>query len=215
MLGGCKGSTGPSSVNPETGRPYGLTFPVVTIQDMVEAQRRLIDHLGIEQLLCVVGGSMGGMQALQWVVSYPDRVELAIPIATTARLSAQAIAFDEVGRQAIMADPDWMGGDYYGKAVPHRGLSLARMIGAHHLPVRAVDAPEVRAGAAGQGRVRLRLRHRLPGGELPALPGRELREALRRQLLPLHHQGDGLLRPDPGERLAARRLREACGRASW
>ncbi len=127
-IGGCQGSTGPGSVNPATGERYGLGFPVVTIRDMVETQRMLLDHLGIEKLLCVVGGSMGGMQALQWVVSYPERVELAIPIATCARLSAQAIAFDEVGRAAIQSDPDWMGGDYYDKATPHRGLSIARMI---------------------------------------------------------------------------------------
>jgi len=129
VIGGCKGSTGPSSIDPATGRPYGLSFPVITIKDMVRAQKELIDYLGIPQLLCVVGGSMGGMQVLQWAVSYPDRVRLAIPIATTARHTAQAIAFDAVGRLAIMSDPDWMGGDYYGKANPSRGLSLARMIG--------------------------------------------------------------------------------------
>lgn len=129
IIGGCKGSTGPSSINPSTGREYGLSFPVVTIKDMVNAQKALLDHLGIQRLLCVVGGSMGGMQVLQWVVSYPEMVRLAVPIATTARLSAQAIAFDEVGRQAIMSDPEWMGGDYYGKSIPHRGLSIARMIG--------------------------------------------------------------------------------------
>jgi homoserine O-acetyltransferase len=128
VTGGCKGSTGPSSINPETGRPYGLSFPVVTIKDMVEAQRHLIDHLGIERLLCVTGGSMGGMQSLQWAISYPDRVALAIPIGTTARASAQQVAFDEVGRLAIQSDPDWMQGEYYGKAIPHRGLALARMV---------------------------------------------------------------------------------------
>jgi homoserine O-acetyltransferase len=129
VIGGCKGSTGPSSVNPRTGRPYGLSFPIVTVHDMVNTQKALIDHLGIEQLLCVVGGSMGGMQVLQWVVSYPDRVRLAIPIATTSKLSAQAIAFDEVGRQAIQSDPHWKEGDYYGKPIPRRGLAIARMIG--------------------------------------------------------------------------------------
>jgi homoserine O-acetyltransferase len=129
VIGGCKGSTGPSSINPQTGRPYGLTFPIVTIHDMVNTQAMLINHLGIKQLLCVVGGSMGGMQVLQWVVSYPDRVRLAIPIATTSKLSAQAIAFDEVGRQAIQSDPHWKEGDYYGKSIPRRGLAIARMIG--------------------------------------------------------------------------------------
>ncbi|MHB1458832.1 MAG: homoserine O-acetyltransferase MetX [Armatimonadota bacterium] len=128
VIGGCKGSTGPSTINPATERPYGLSFPVVTIRDMVDTQKALIDHLGIERLLCVAGGSMGGMKVLQWTVAYPDMVRLAVNIATTSRLSAQAIAFDEVGRQAIMSDPDWMNGDYYGKSIPHRGLSIARMI---------------------------------------------------------------------------------------
>lgn len=129
VIGGCKGSTGPSSINPQTGEPYALDFPVVTIADMVNAQKALIDHLGIKQLLCVVGGSMGGMQVLQWAVAYPDMVRLAIPIATTARLSAQSIAFDAVGRHAIMADPEWKEGRYYGGPGPTRGLSIARMIG--------------------------------------------------------------------------------------
>jgi homoserine O-acetyltransferase len=129
VLGGCKGSTGPSSKNPETGRPYGIEFPIVTIKDMVNAQCRLIDHLGIERLLTVVGGSIGGMQVLQWMVSYPDRICSAIPIATTMKHSPQQIAFNEVGRQAIMADHNWGDGDYYGDSPPHRGLAVARMIG--------------------------------------------------------------------------------------
>lgn len=129
VLGGCKGSTGPASINPITGRPYGLQFPVITIKDMVNAQRHLIDYLGIDKLLAVVGGSMGGMQALQWVVSYPDRVRSVIPVATTANHSPQQIAFNEVGRQAIMADPNWNEGDYYGKELPAKGLSVARMVG--------------------------------------------------------------------------------------
>lgn len=129
VLGGCKGSTGPSSVNPKTGRPYGLDFPVVTIKDMVNAQHNLIDHLGINRLLSVSGGSMGGMQALQWVVSYPERVRSVIPIATTANHSPQQIAFNEVGRQAIMADPNWNDGDYYGRELPAKGLGVARMVG--------------------------------------------------------------------------------------
>jgi homoserine O-acetyltransferase len=129
VIGGCKGSTGPSSIDPQTERPYALSFPMVTIHDMVNTQQMLIDHLGIEQLLCVVGGSMGGMQVLQWVVSYPERVRLAIPIATTSKMSAQGIAFNEVGRQAIESDPHWRDGDYYGKSTPRRGLAIARMIG--------------------------------------------------------------------------------------
>ncbi|HXY87747.1 MAG TPA: homoserine O-acetyltransferase [Candidatus Acidoferrales bacterium] len=129
FIGGCGGSTGPSSLDPETGRPYGLRFPVITTGDMVRAQKCLIDHLGIERLLNVIGGSIGGMQALQWVVDYPENVTSAIIIASTNRLSAQSIAFNVVGRQAIMSDPYWLGGDYYDVAVPSNGLSLARMIG--------------------------------------------------------------------------------------
>jgi homoserine O-acetyltransferase/O-succinyltransferase len=129
IIGGCKGSTGPSSVNPKTGKPYALEFPVITIADMVSAQEHLIDHLGIEKLLCVVGGSMGGFQVLQWVASYPEKVRSAIPIATTLKHSPQQIAFDEVGRQAVMADPDWKEGNYYGHGQPERGLAVARMIG--------------------------------------------------------------------------------------
>ena len=129
VIGGCQGSTGPSSENPATGRPYGLDFPAVTVKDMVNAQALLVDSLGIERLLCVAGGSMGGMQALQWAVAHPARVRSAIPVATTARHSPQQIAFNEVGRQAIMADPNWNGGDYYSGTPPTRGLSVARMVG--------------------------------------------------------------------------------------
>jgi homoserine O-acetyltransferase/O-succinyltransferase len=129
VLGGCKGSTGPSSVNPKTGKPYGTDFPLVTIGDMVQAQKQLIDHLGIEKLLSVIGGSMGGMQALQWMVTYPDCLRSAIPIATTLKHNSQQIAFNEVGRQAVMADPNWKNGDYYGNAPPAKGLAVARMIG--------------------------------------------------------------------------------------
>ena len=128
-IGGCQGSTGPSSVNPDTGKPFGLDFPIITIGDMVNAQKRLIDHLGIKKLLSVAGGSMGGMQALQWTASYPQYLASAIPIATTTKHSPQQIAFDEVGRQAVMADPVWGEGDYYGKGQPERGLAVARMIG--------------------------------------------------------------------------------------
>jgi len=129
IIGGCQGSTGPSSINPKTGKPYGLQFPIITIGDMVRAQCRLIDHLGIEKLMAVVGGSMGGMQVLQWTVSYPERVRAALPLATTARHSPMLIAFSEVGRQAIYADPNWNHGDYYDGPRPNTGLALARMIG--------------------------------------------------------------------------------------
>jgi homoserine O-acetyltransferase len=129
VIGGCKGSTGPSSINPETGEPYALDFPVITIADMVNAQRHLIDHLDIDKLLCVIGGSMGGMQALQWVAARPKMIRSAIPIATALKHSPQQIAFNEVGRQAVMADPAWNHGQYYGKSRPERGLAIARMIG--------------------------------------------------------------------------------------
>jgi homoserine O-acetyltransferase len=129
VIGSCMGSTGPSSINPATGRAFGLDFPVVTIGDMVTAQRALVDHLGIDRLLCVVGGSIGGMQVLEWCVRYPERVVSAIPLATTMRHSALAIAFNEVARQSIMADPNWNHGDYYDGAKPALGLAVARMIG--------------------------------------------------------------------------------------
>jgi len=129
IIGSCMGSTGPCTVNPATGRAYGLDFPVVTIGDMVAAQKALIDHLGIDQLLCVVGGSIGGMQVLEWCVRYPEAVVAAIPLATTMRHSALAIAFNEVARQSIMADPNWNHGDYYEGVKPALGLAVARMIG--------------------------------------------------------------------------------------
>ena len=124
-----RGSTGPSSINPKTGKPYALKFPFITVADMVNAQRRLIDHFGIEKLLCVAGGSMGGMQALQWISAYPERIKSAIPIATTLKHSPQQIAFNEVIRQSIMADPAWRDGNYYEHGQPGKGLSVARMIG--------------------------------------------------------------------------------------
>jgi len=129
ILGSCSGTTGPSSINPATGKPYGLEFPMVTIGDMVNAQKALLDHLGIEQLVSVIGGSVGGMQTLEWCVRYPKMIRSAIPIATTMRHSALAIAFNEVARQAIMADPNWQNGNYYGSTAPNTGLAVARMIG--------------------------------------------------------------------------------------
>ncbi len=128
VLGGCMGTTGPKDVDPATGKPYGLAFPVLTIADMVRAQAMLLDRLGIEDIFCVIGGSMGGMQVLQWAAAYPERVYAAIPIATAARHSAQNIAFHEVGRQAIMADPEWKGGAYLAAgSSPAKGLAVARM----------------------------------------------------------------------------------------
>jgi len=128
VLGGCLGTSGPMEPNPATGEPWALDFPVITIGDMVAAQQKLIDHLGIDQLFCVIGGSMGGMQVLQWATAYPERVFAAVPVACASRHSAQNIAFHEVGRQAIMADPDWCGGDYISQGRrPERGLAVARM----------------------------------------------------------------------------------------
>lgn len=144
ILGSCVGSTGPSSIDPSTGKPYGLTFPMVTIRDMVRAQKQLIDHLGIEKLMSVVGGSVGGMQVLRWCVEYPEMVHSAIPLATTIRHSAQAIAFNEVARQAIMADPEWNNGDYYQGPGPTHGLAVARMIG--HVTYLSDDAMREKFG---------------------------------------------------------------------
>jgi homoserine O-acetyltransferase/O-succinyltransferase len=128
VLGGCMGTTGPKELNPETGEPWALCFPVITIRDMVRAQKLVLDHLGIETLFCVIGGSMGGMQVLEWAASYPSAVFAAVPIAAAARHSAQNIAFHEVGRQAIIADPDWCGGRYLSLGrYPARGLAVARM----------------------------------------------------------------------------------------
>ncbi|CCH49012.1 homoserine O-acetyltransferase MetX [Pseudodesulfovibrio piezophilus] len=129
VIGGCMGSTGPTCANPRTGKPYGAEFPVVTIGDMVRCQRRLVESLGIDRLLAVIGGSVGGMQVLEWSVRYPEKVCAAVPLATTTKHSAQAIAFNEVARQAIMADPKWNGGDYYESGRPEHGLAVARMVG--------------------------------------------------------------------------------------
>ena len=127
IIGGCSGSTGPRSINPETGKRYNMDFPVITINDMVKAQYRLMIHLGIKKWLAVAGGSMGGMQAVEWAITYPEAVESVIAIATTSRLSPQSIAFDWVGREAIMSDPRWLGGNYE-DVVPEDGLATARML---------------------------------------------------------------------------------------
>ena len=150
ILGGCMGSTGPASTNPKTGEPYGLSFPVITIGDMVRLQKMLMDWFGIERLLAVTGGSMGGMQALEWAATFPDRVVSAIPIATTTRHSAQQIAFNEVGRQAIMADPDWNNGNYYGGKPPARGLAVARMVG--HITYMSDDSMREKFGRRLRGK---------------------------------------------------------------
>lgn len=150
VLGGCMGSTGPSSVNPATGRPYGLDFPVLTIADMVRAQKRLVDHLGVKRLHAVIGGSMGGMQVLEWAARYPEAVGAAIPLATAARHTALHIAFNEVARQAIVSDPDWNGGAYYDRGIPAHGLAVARMIG--HITYLSDDAMRHKFGRGLQDR---------------------------------------------------------------
>ena len=128
VIGGCSGSTGPQSIDPDTGKPYNMDFPVITVADMVRAQKQLVDHLGIKKLLAVLGGSMGGMQVLQWAVDYPDMMKTIIPIATACQYSPQNIAFDWVAREAIKADPNWKGGNYTEESVPERGLAAARML---------------------------------------------------------------------------------------
>ncbi len=150
VAGGCRGTTGPSSLNPATGKPYAMAFPTVTVSDMVRLQKKLLDHLGIDRLLAVAGGSMGGMQVLEWAVRYPDCVASAFPIATTARHSAQQIAFNEVGRQAIMADPDWNEGNYYDLKPPARGLAVARMVG--HITYMSDDSMKEKFGRRLQGK---------------------------------------------------------------
>lgn len=151
VVGGCLGSTGPASTNPATGQPFALDLPVLTIPDMVRAQAMLIDHLGIETLFCVAGGSMGGMQVLQWAAAYPNRVFAAMPIATGAKHSSQNIAFHEVGRQAIMADPDWRKGRYLAEGVqPQKGLAVARM--AAHITYMSDNALQSRFGRKLQNR---------------------------------------------------------------
>ncbi len=150
VLGGCKGTTGPSSLNPKTGKPYGLDFPFITLKDMVDVQKRLLDHLGIDKLFAVIGGSFGGMQVLQWCISYPEMVRLAVPIATSAYSSPQQIAFNEVGRRAITSDPDWENGNYYGRSPPGRGLSLARMIG--HITYLSDESMHQKFGRRLQGK---------------------------------------------------------------
>jgi homoserine O-acetyltransferase len=152
VLGGCKGSTGPASTNPATGKPYGAKFPVITIRDMVSAQKLLIDHLKIGQLYAVVGGSMGGMQALHWTVDFPTGMKKAVVIAATGYSTPQQIAFNEVGRKAIISDPDWNNGDYYGNALPTHGLALARMVG--HITYLSNESMHEKFGRALQGKDR-------------------------------------------------------------
>lgn len=153
IIGSCCGSTGPSSTDPETGRPYGTHFPLITISDMVKAQKALMDHLKIDSLLSVIGGSVGGMQVLEWCTRYPEMVKSAVPLATTTRHSALAIAFNEVARQSIMADPNWDGGHYYGGHKPDMGLAIARMIG--HITYLSDESMRTKFGRRLQNRSEL------------------------------------------------------------
>ena len=188
LLGGCRGTTGPSSIDPATGRPYGPDFPVITVADMVRTERAFLDALGIERLAAVAGGSLGGMQAFEWAILFPDQVDAVVAIASTHALQPQGVAWNAIAREAIMRDPAWQGGRYYGTGrTPEAGMGVARMVG--HVTYLSALAPErqVRPAAA------VRRRHPLHdhragvrGRELPAPPGRLVRQALRRQHLSLH-----------------------------
>lgn len=149
VLGSCYGTTGPSSPDPATGRPYALRFPLVTIRDMVDVQARLLEALGVDRLLCVAGGSMGGMQALQWLASYPNRTDGVLVSASALRHSPMQIAFNEVGRRAITSDPHWNDGDYYGSVPPGKGLAVARMLG--HITYLSNESMEKRFGRRQRG----------------------------------------------------------------
>jgi homoserine O-acetyltransferase len=151
VLGSCKGTTGPASINPRTGHPYAMKFPVITIRDMVRVQALLLDHLGIDRLHCVIGGSMGGMQALEWAVRYPHRVRSAVPISTTGASSPLSIGFNKIGRRAVMSDPNWRDGNYYGTGEsPRDGLAVARMIG--HLTFMSDSSMRAKFGRRISGR---------------------------------------------------------------
>ena len=149
LLGGCRGTTGPSSTNPATGRPYGSDFPVITVADMVRAERAFLDELGIARLAAVAGGSLGGMQALEWAVLYRDQVDAIVPIASTHALHPQGVAWNAIARNAITADPDWQGGHYYGTGrAPTAGMGVARMVGhITYLSARSLER-QVRPAAA-------------------------------------------------------------------
>ncbi|MDZ7811138.1 MAG: homoserine O-acetyltransferase [Arhodomonas sp.] len=195
-LGGCHGSTGPSSTNPETGEPYGPDFPMVTVADWVRSHARLADRLGIDRWAAVVGGSLGGMQAMQWAIDYPDRLRHAVVIAAAPRLSAQNIAFNEVARQAIRSDPDFHDGRYLARnTVPRRGLMLARMLG--HITYLSDEAMRAKFGRdLREGKPDFNFNYDVEFEVESYLryQGR-LRRALRRQHLSADDQGPGLLRP--------------------
>src|SRR3984893_18038684 len=201
VLGACMGTTGPASTNPRTGQPWGLDFPMITVRDMVRAQAMLLDHLGIDSLFSIAGGSMGGMQVLQWASSYPRRVYSALPLATATRHSAQNIAFHEVGRQAVMADPEGRGGRYFaGRRQSATRIGSGPHGCAHHLSVGRGAAPQIRPAVPGPQQSDLHVRRRFPGRELSATPGHQLCGAVRREFLFVPPPRDGLFRPGGGFR---------------
>jgi len=211
VIGGCMGSTGPTAIDPATGHPYGLSFPVITIGDMVRAQKRLVEHLGISRLLCAIGGSMGGMQVLEWSVRYPDMVRSAVPLATTTKHSALAIAFNEVARQAIMADPKWNGGAYTPDAKPGHGLAVARMIG--HITYLSDEAMRQKFDRRLQDRSEISFALEAPDFQVESYlryQGQKFVDRFRRQRFPLRDQGGRLLQPgsEPRRRLGGFRLRQ-------
>ena len=206
LLGGCRGTTGPSSTDPATGRPYGADFPVITVADMVRTERAFLDALGIGRLAAVAGGSLGGMQAFEWAILFPDQVDSIVAIASTHALQPQGVAWNSIARDAIMRDPAWQGGHYYGTGrTPDAGMGLARMVGhVTYLSGLALQR-EVRPAAAVRRRHPLH-HHRagVPGRELPAPSGRLVRPSLRRQYLSVH-----LARADVFRSRAAARRRIA------
>ena len=203
LLGGCRGTTGPSSTNPATGKPYGSDFPVITVADMVRAERAFLDAIGITRLAAVAGGSLGGMQALEWAVLYPDQVDSIVVIASTPALQPQGVAWNVIARNAITADPDWQGGHYHGTGrAPNAGMGVARMVG--HMTYLSAMSLGDKFGRRLQSGGRHPLhadRARVRDRKLPAPPGGYLRQAVRREHLSLHVTGADLFRP----RAAARR----------
>ena len=205
------GNDGPSSTNPATGRPYGSDFPVITVADMVRAERAFLDELGIRRLAAIAGGSLGGMQALEWAVPYPDQVDAIVVIASTHALQPQGVAWNAIARNAITADPDWQGGHYYGTGrAPERGNGRGADGRPHHVPVREIAGRQVRPPAAVRGRHPLHAdRSGVRDRELSAPPGGRLRQALRCEHVPLYIAGADLLRSRPAVRRRRARRRAA------
>ncbi len=188
LLGGCRGTTGPSSIDPATGEPYGPDFPVITVADMVRTERAFLDELGIERLAAVAGGSLGGMQAFEWAILFPDQVDAVVAIASTHALAPQGVAWNAIARDAIMRDPAWQGGHYYGTgSAPNDGMGVARMVG--HITYLSAQALDEKFGRRLQFADDFRYTITEPefaGRELPAPPSGLIRPAFRRQHLSLH-----------------------------